>query len=159
MQKVFFSFLCMFCFTMGSSFTVNAFSPNKLPISKASDRWKVEIKKPAKKSGLVTSKKDVFDTYGFEVKDIGKDAYNVTVEMFRNEPKSQTKYELFTFKKDHVFSKEIAFNHANFPISVQSNELEVIVTWQEKPSRTLENGQKDCTAERKYKQTFVFKQK
>ncbi len=41
-----------------------------------------------------------------------------------------------------MLSKEIAFNHANFPISVQSNELEVIITWQEKPSKVLENGQK-----------------
>lgn len=57
-----------------------------------------------------------------------------------------------------MLSKEVAFNHANFPISVQSDELEVIITWQEKPSRALENGQKDCKAERKYKQTFIFNQ-
>ncbi len=56
-----------------------------------------------------------------------------------------------------MLSKEIAFNHANFPISVQSNELEVIITWQEKPSRLLKDGQKDCESERKYKQTFTFK--
>ncbi|AOY16656.1 hypothetical protein BGI23_15915 [Bacillus sp. ABP14] len=158
MQKVLFSFFCIFCFVIGSSFTVHAFSPKQLPVSQTSDRWKIEIKKPDKKTSLVTSKKDVFDTYGFEVQDIGKDAYHVTVEVFRNEPHSRTKYELFTSKKDHVLSKEIAFNHANFPISVQSNELEVIITWQEKPSKVLENGQKDCEAERKYKQTFIFKQ-
>ena len=57
-----------------------------------------------------------------------------------------------------MLSKEVAFNHANFPISVQSNELEVMITWQEKPSRTLETGQKDCEAARKFKQTFTFKQ-
>ncbi|KXI47437.1 MULTISPECIES: hypothetical protein [Bacillus cereus group] len=157
MQKMLFSFLCIFCFVIGSTFTVHAFSPKHLPISQTSDRWKIEIKQPEKKTGLVTSKKDVFDTYGFEVQDIGKDAYHVTVEVFRNEPDSQTKYELFTSKKDHVLSKEVAFNHANFPISVQSNELEVIITWQEKPSRLLKDGQKDCESERKYKQTFTFK--
>ncbi|HDR4590080.1 TPA: hypothetical protein QCR33_001185 [Bacillus cereus] len=158
MKKVLFSFLCVCCFIIGSSFTVHAFFPKQLPISKTSDRWKIEIKQPDTKTGLVTSKKDVFDTYGFEVKDIGKDAYHVTVEVFRNEPDTQTKYELFTSTKDHVLSKEVAFNHANFPISVQSDELEVIITWQESPSRILKNGQKDCEAERKYKQTFLFKQ-
>ena len=48
----------------------------------------------------------------------------------------------FSLLKDHVLSKEVAFNHANFPISVQSDELEVIITWQEKPSRLLKDGQK-----------------
>ncbi|PEX84466.1 hypothetical protein CN450_18715 [Bacillus cereus] len=63
---------------------------------------------------------------------------------------------MIVYKIENILNVEVAFNHANFPISVQSDELEVSITWQEKPSRTLKNGQKDCEAQRKYKQTNIY---
>ena len=52
MQKVLFSFFCIFCFVIGSSFTVHAFSPKQLPISQTSDRWKMDKKTVRRKESI-----------------------------------------------------------------------------------------------------------
>ncbi|PFK34053.1 hypothetical protein COI93_17905 [Bacillus cereus] len=142
------------------SSTAEAFNPNKLPVSQKSEQWNVQIGESKMKNNSFDSKKGVYDSYSLDVKNIGKEAYNVTVEVYRNEPKVQKKYELFTMKKDHIINGTESINcfqHTNFPISVKSKELEVLVTWQEKPYTVLKDG-KQIEA-RKYKETFIFKDK
>ncbi len=44
----------------------------------------------------------------------------------------------------------------NFPISTKTNEVDVMITWQEHPFRSLRNGQ--TIAGRKLKEHFIFKE-
>lgn len=100
-------------------------------------------------------KKGVFQTYYFSVKNLGKsEVYNVQVEVFRNEPNTKTKYELFSLKESRLASNKTGFEHANLPISTKTDEVDVIITWQEHPFRSMRNGQK--VESRKFKEHFVF---
>ncbi|MEM5605442.1 hypothetical protein AAHB51_17705 [Bacillus cereus] len=134
-----------------------AYSPKSLPISQNSDQWQVNIDEPKKISNKVLqAKKDEFQTYQFSVKNVGKnEVYNVQVEVFRNEPNMKTKYELFSRKESRLASGKTGFKHANFPVSTKADEVDVIITWQEHPFRSMRNGQK--VESRKFKEHFVFK--
>lgn len=111
-------------------------------------------KKQTKKK--LQAKKDEFQTYQFSVKNVGNsEVYNVHVEVFRNEPKTKTKYELFSLKESRLASGKTGFEHANFPVATKADEVDVIITWQEHPFRSMRNGQK--VEARKFKEHFVFK--
>ncbi|MFJ8413903.1 hypothetical protein ACQKNN_12490 [Bacillus paramycoides] len=135
-----------------------AYSPNSLPVSQNSNQWQVnidEVKKTGEK--LLQPKKGVFQTYHFSVKNLGKsEVYNVQVEVFRNEPNTKTKYELFSLKESRLASGKTGFEHANFPVATKADKVEVIITWQEHPFRSMRNGQK--VEARKFKEHFVFKE-
>lgn len=75
--------------------------------------------------------------------------------VFRNEPKTKTKYELFSLKESRLASGKTGFEHANFPLATKADEVDVIITWQEHPFRSIRNGQK--VASQKFKEHFVFK--
>ncbi|HDR7515870.1 hypothetical protein AB1I92_07100 [Bacillus mobilis] len=134
-----------------------AYSPKSLPISQNSDQWQVNIDEPKKMSKkTLQAKKDEFQTYQFSVKNVGNsEVYNVQVEVFRNEPKTQTKYELFSLKESRLASGKTGFRHANFPVATKADVVDVIITWQEHPFRSMRNGQK--VESRKFKEHFVFK--
>ncbi|WP_088079844.1 hypothetical protein, partial [Bacillus mycoides] len=104
-------------------------------------------------SKATESKEGIFNVYSIDMKNIGKKVYDTTVEVYRDEPNTHTKYELFTSEMPKT---QDFFHHANQPISVQSKRLEVVITWREKPYELMKNGQKHPA--RKFKQTFVFKQ-
>ncbi|MDD1367973.1 hypothetical protein PTB13_07720, partial [Bacillus sp. MHSD17] len=102
------------------------------------------------------AKKDEFQTYQFSVKNVGNsEVYNVQVEVFRNEPKTKTKYELFSLKESRLASGKTGFEHANFPVATKADKVDVIITWQEHPFHSMRNGQK--VESRKFKEHFVFK--
>ncbi|MCM3115717.1 hypothetical protein M3610_10495 [Neobacillus sp. MER 74] len=73
---------------------------------------------------------------------------SVTVQAFRDEPNSKTKFALFEKNKQSVMieKKGQDFVFAVFPLSVKASQLEIVVSWQE-------NGIK-----RDLKETFVFKE-
>ncbi|PFD97156.1 hypothetical protein COE15_24910 [Bacillus cereus] len=156
MKKTVSSLLLLLC--MITTNQVYAYSPQSLPSSQNSKQWKVnidEVKKTEK--GMLQSKKGVFHTYHFSVQNIGKtEVYNVRVEVFRNEPKTETKYELFSLKEARLASGKTGFEHANFPVSVKADKVDVMITWQEHPFRTMRSGQK--VEGRKFKEHFVFKE-
>lgn len=106
---------------------------------------------------MLQPKKGVFQTYHFSVKNLGKsEVYNVQVEVFRNEPNTKTKYELFSLKESRLAGGKTGFEHANFPVSTKVDKVDVIITWQEHPFRSMRNGQK--VESRKFKEHFVFKE-
>ena len=77
------------------------------------------------------------------MKNVGNsEVYNVQVEVFRNEPKTKTKYELFSLKENRLASGKTGFEHANFPVATKADEVDVMITWQEHPFRSMRNGQK-----------------
>ncbi|WP_439019754.1 hypothetical protein [Bacillus thuringiensis] len=155
MRKAISFFLLLLCLIVVNE--TYAYSPKSLPISQHSDQWQVNIdeaKKISKK--MLQAKKDEFLTYQFSVKNVGEnEVYNVQVEVFRNEPNMKTKYELFSRKASRLASGKTGFKHANFPVSTKADEVDVIITWQEHPFRSMRNGQK--IESRKFKEHFVFK--
>ncbi|WJE54697.1 hypothetical protein QRE66_10970 [Bacillus cereus] len=156
MKKTASSLLLLLC--MITTNQVYAYSPQSLPISQNSKQWKVNIDEVKKTGqGMLQPKKGVFHTYHFSVQNIGKDeVYNIQVEVFRNEPNTETKYELFSLKEARLASGRTEFKHANFPVSTKADEVDVMITWQEHPFRAMRNGQK--VEERKFKEHFVFKE-
>ena len=70
---------------------------------------------------------------------------------------NKTKYELFSLKESRLASGKTGFEHANFPVSTKADEVDVIITWQEHPFRSMRNGQK--VESRKFKEHFVLKMK
>ncbi|GAB6424479.1 hypothetical protein bcgnr5372_30890 [Bacillus luti] len=155
MKKVISFFLLLLCLIVVNE--TYAYSPKSLPISQNSNQWEVNIDQSKKTStNMLQAKKDEFQTYQFSVKNVGNnEVYNVQVEVFRNEPKTKTKYELFSLKESRLASGKTGFEHANFPVSTKSDEVDVIITWQEHPFRSMRNGQK--VAAQKFKEHFVFK--
>ncbi|HHT7238278.1 MULTISPECIES: hypothetical protein [Bacillus] len=156
MKKAISFFLLLFCLIVVNE--TYAYSPKSLPISQNSDQWQVnidEVKRTSKK--LLQPKKGVFQTYHFSVKNLGKsEVYNVQVEVFRNEPHTKTKYELFSLKESRLAGGKTGFEHANFSVSTKSDKIDVIITWQEHPFLSMRNGQK--FESRKFKEHFVFKE-
>lgn len=156
MRKIVSSTLLLLCMIMTNQ--VYAYSPQSLPISQNSKQWKVnidEVKKTDK--DMLQPKKGVFHTYHFSVQNIGKDeVYNVQVEVFRNEPNTKTKSELFSLKEARLASGKTGFEHANFPVSIKADEVDVMITWQEHPFHAMRNGLK--VEGRKFKEHFVFKE-
>ncbi|PFL10733.1 hypothetical protein [Bacillus thuringiensis] len=156
MQKAISFFLLLFCLIVVNE--TYAYSPKSLPISQNSDQWQVNIDKPKKTNkNMLQAKKDKFQTYHFSVKNVGNsEVYNVNVEVFRNEPNKKTKYELFSLKESRLASGKTGFEHANLPVATKADEVDVIITWQEHPFRSMRNGQK--VESRKFKEHFVFKE-
>ncbi len=52
--------------------------------------------------------------------------------------------------------EKTGFEHANLPVATKADEVDVIITWQEHPFRSMRNGQK--VESRKFKEYFVFKE-
>ncbi|QWI49389.1 hypothetical protein [Bacillus mycoides] len=156
MKKAISFFLLLFCLIVVNE--TYAYSPKSLPISQNSDQWQVnidEVKRTSEK--LLQPKKGVFQTYHFSVKNLGKsEVYNVQVEVFRNEPHTKTKYELFSLKESRLAGGKTGFEHANFPVPTKADKIDVIITWQEHPFLSMRNGQK--FESRKFKEHFVFKE-
>ncbi|PDZ15593.1 MULTISPECIES: hypothetical protein [Bacillus] len=155
MKKTISFFLLLLCLIVVNE--TYAYSPKALPTSQNSDQWQVNIDEPKKISKkTLQAKKDEFQTYQFSVKNVGNsEVYNVQVEVFRNEPKTKTKYELFSLKESRLASGKTGFRHANFPVATKADVVDVIITWQEHPFRSMRNGQK--VESRKFKEHFVFK--
>ncbi|PEX91588.1 hypothetical protein [Bacillus cereus] len=155
MKKAISFFFLLFCLIVVNE--TYAYSPKSLPISQNSDQWRVNIAEPKKISkNMLQAKKNEFQTYQFSVTNVGEnEVYNVQVEVFRNEPNLKTKYELFSLKESRLASGKTGFRHANFPVATKSNEVDVTITWQEHPFRSMRNGQK--VESRKFKEHFVFK--
>jgi len=155
MKKAISFFLLLLCLIAVNE--TYAYSPKSLPISQHSDQWKVNIDEPKNNDkNMIQAKKDEFNTYQFSVKNVGNsEVYNVQVEVFRNEPKTKTKYELFSLKESRLASGKTGFRHTNFPVATKADVVDVIITWQEHPFRSMRNGQK--VESRKFKEHFVFK--
>lgn len=129
-----------------SALKANAMAFNELPASKSSKQWVVKIDKPWNPNKQdVKPKKGVYNTYSLAVKSIGDDVENVRIESFRDEKNTRTKYGLFTIDMPKISKDdEEPVRFANFPMSVNSNELEVTITWSKKGD------------DRKYKEVFLF---
>lgn len=148
MNKWFISFAFLCVLTIGPSFQVQALTFDYLPKNQPSKQWSVQVGEAELDKTTVRPKKGVYDLYSFKVKNIGKKVDSITVQAFRDEANSNTKFALFSENKQSVRIEQNGqeFVFAVFPLPVKATELEIVVTWQE-------NGIK-----RDMKETFVFTQ-
>jgi len=146
LKKYIISSLICICSFFGTSLNAHAFAPKQLPIVQQSDHWKVMIKEPSEKK---RAKAGVYDVFNFSVINTGAWAYNVTVDIFRDEPKTITNYGLFKMENEKVGRN--SFHLDTYPVSVKANTIKVLVTWQDQP---LSN---EIKYSRKYMQEFTFK--
>ncbi|WML45459.1 hypothetical protein [Neobacillus sp. PS3-40] len=149
MNKLFtvLAFLCVL--TIGQSFQAHALMFDHLPKSQTSKQWLVQIDKTKDDKDSVKPQKGVFDTYSFNVRNIGHNVDFVKVQAFRDAPNSKTKFALFSENKPTsvmIEKKGQNFNFSVFPLWVKAKELEIVVTWKEKG------------IDRELKETFLFKQ-
>jgi hypothetical protein len=111
------------------------------------------IKEPSEKN---RARAGVYDVFNFSVLNTGAWAYNVTVDIFRDEPKTTTNYGLFKMENEKVGRN--SFHLDTYPVSVKANTIKVLVTWQD---QTLSNVADKKTGKikysRKYMQEFTFK--
>lgn len=143
--------VCLLFLITSNSLPVHANSVKDLPTSKTSDHWKVVIGerkidniKPNERTNI----------YSVRVENIGKKAYDIQVEVYRDEPNTKTMYWLTT---DDIPSTRNFYEHQNLPLSTKAKTIEVVVTWRDKQYEEMRNGQKYPA--RKFKQTFKFEQK
>jgi hypothetical protein len=123
----------------------------KLPVSNSTQQWKVEIGEADKQSGNGQGDSKEYNEYSLDIKNIGDKSINLErIEVYRNEPNSNTKFELLTDERDDLKTVQ-SFHHENLPVSLSANKLEVIITWSKKV--------KQVNSVRKYQETFVFETK
>jgi hypothetical protein len=148
MNKWFGILAFLFVLAIGTSFEAQALTFDHLPKNQTSKQWSVQVGKADHTQHSVMPKRGVYDTYSFKVKNIGMNVDSVTVQAFRNESNSKTKFALVSGEASEVMLKQTGqeFKFSVFPLAVKATELEIVVTWKEKGvDRTL-------------RETFVFKQ-
>jgi hypothetical protein len=138
-------------FISNPSLKTFALTFDKLPISQSSQQWKIEIGNPDNpfpKDQKATKK---FNEYSLDIRNIGDKTIELErIEVYRDEPDSKTKYELFTADGDKLKITE-SLHHKNLPVALSAKKLEVIITWSKKGIIDKDD--------RKYQETFLFETK
>ncbi|PGS79339.1 hypothetical protein COD02_28470 [Bacillus thuringiensis] len=157
MRKITFVLFFIMCFIFCSNISAKAFSLGPLSISKSSERWQLKIGKMDNDSRLSKPKPGVANMYSLDVKNLGKDVYNLDVDIYSNYSGSKTLRANIDadVRENTVPNNEMHFS--NFPVSVKAKSITVIITWQEELPKTFKDSQK--LQARKYKEIFVFDQK
>jgi hypothetical protein len=148
------SFICIGSMSAFAQNHKNSTQLFKVPITKETGQWMVVLGDVEKyEPKMAKPKKGVYNMYSLNITNIGKRVYNVKIEGFRDEPNSGTKHGLFKVEvpKDLKEVSKSEHGHVfiqnNFPVSVNANEIEVVITWKE-------NSQG-----RDYQQTIKFTKK
>ncbi|MES5265342.1 hypothetical protein [Priestia megaterium] len=144
------TFITSILLLVSNSIEAKALVLPELPTTETSKQWAVEINNPDNDyPNLAQARRGVYHTYSLNVKNVGKDVHEVKVQLFRNEPNSNTKYGLLpTMESPELSQKDGHPLHvSNFGLSEEATDLNIVITWKEKGE------------EREYQETFTFHQK
>ncbi len=152
-------FLCVLLFSFHfAQPKTYALTFSVLPITQKTEQWSVQVREAKSVKGLARPKKGVYHVYSLEVKNIGKEAATVDVQLYRNDPDSITRFSLFGCPNENGINQieeaktlaqslndgsPLRFNH--FMLANKASELEVVIIWTQK-------GQEG----RHLKQSFTF---
>ncbi|MEC1583830.1 hypothetical protein P9D80_00430 [Bacillus spizizenii] len=158
MKKVlFFLYVILFVFAF-VQLKAHALTFTVLPITQKTEQWSVEVSEAKNVKDFASPKKGKYNVYSLEVKNIGKEAATVDVQLYRNDPDSITRFSLFGCPDENCVNQiedaktlaeslndgtPLKFKH--FMLSDKASELEVVIIWTQK-------GQEG----RRLKQTFKF---
>lgn len=154
MYKIIVGFIILFSSVFSSSIKTDAYTQNPFPVVQESDHWMVTIKESADKK---TAKQGLFDVYGVSVENKGNMAYNVHVDVYKKEPKNNTKIGFFSLDSYKVGHNPL--EHSGYPMSEKTNEVTVIITWldQQTMINRVDVKKGNLKVSRKYMQQFTFK--
>ncbi|HWO98441.1 MAG TPA: hypothetical protein VNM45_19335 [Bacillus sp. (in: firmicutes)] len=148
-RQMIIGFMTMLVFVFSTTLKTDALTFEQLPVTQTSKQWSIELgqgkgnNSQSINSQSTKPQQGVSNNYSIAVKSIGKDVKNVRIEVFRDEPNSTTKYELFTAENLELLKDGEPFLFSNFPLSENAKKLEITITWTEGSARKL-------------KETFVF---
>jgi hypothetical protein len=128
----------------------------RVPDSKESEQWKVELLVPEEGKDFAQSEKRKHEVYSLLVTNKKEKVYDVYVGAFRNEQGGNQMYGLAPQMQSDIVDKGKAFSFQNFPVKAGTDKLEFVIIWEDDPI-TLTNGQK--ASGRTYKETFIFSPK
>ena len=127
---------------------VSALTFDTLPVEQSSQRWSVEISEGVDDNSKQQSKFGHYDTRSLKVENMGENnLITAEISMYRNEPKSTTKYALqgcpealdckqISEDQKHTLAAQLnngsPYNFTNFILAKKATELEVEITWTEK---------------------------
>lgn len=127
---------------------MSALTFDTLPVEQSSQRWSVEISEAVGEKTKQQSKFGPYDKRSLKVENKGENnIVTAEVSMYRNEPKSTTKYALHgcpetldcqQISEDYKrtlaaqFNNGSPYNFINFILAEKATELEVEITWTEK---------------------------
>jgi hypothetical protein len=121
----------------------------KVPISKETEQWKVELLESSDDKG----EKGKYEVYSLLVTNKGGKAYNVYVGAFRTESGTNRMYGLAPQMESDLMEKGQNFRFTNFPVKAETDKLEFVISWEDEPI-TLRDGSK--ADGRRYKETITF---
>ncbi|MFS0881258.1 hypothetical protein CHH83_12175 [Bacillus sp. 7586-K] len=125
----------------------------KVPETKETDHWKIELLEPSKNEALAQAKKGKYEVYSLLVTNKGNEVYNVEVEAFRNGENDNKMYGLAPqFEHPHMQAGD-TLQFSNFPVKTKTEKVEFVITWEDTPI-TLKDGTK--VFGRKFKETISF---
>jgi len=80
---------------------------------------------------LMQAEKGSHHVYSLNVKKIGQNVNDATIQLFRNEPHSKTKYRLLQTAEPCHLSKtgKANFHISNFGLSEEATDLNATITW------------------------------
>lgn len=145
--KIICIFMTIVCLTLYSANASAQVLEEPVPYIKSTEQWSVQLSKSVSENlSNEKPKSDAYNEYSLLIRNTGEARNNVTVEAYRNEPNSHTKYGLWSSSIGHVQSGGIAFEHTNLPVGIMADTLLIDVMWEDSATK---NG-------RKFKQTFAF---
>jgi hypothetical protein len=137
-------------------FSVEVKAEFKVPISKETAHWKVQLIEPPKylpKDANVHGKNGIFEVYKLLVTYKGETAYKVFVGAFRSETGTDKMFGLAPQLNRDILKKGEDIGFENFPVKVETEKLEIMIIWEDEPTMSA-NG--DLLPGRKYKETILF---
>ncbi|WP_338749286.1 hypothetical protein [Bacillus sp. FJAT-52991] len=145
MKKIRMLMLLLFTFML----PIDTKAEFKVPAIEETEQWKIELLEPSNDKGEVGK----FEVYSLLVTNKGKKAYNASLEVYRNEAGTNKMFGLAPQMKDDLVETNQFFSFSNFPVKVETEKLEIVLTWEDEPVQ-LKDGYK--SSGRKYKETVIF---
>ncbi len=125
----------------------------KVPVSKETGQWKVELLAPSNNKDLAQGDKGKYEVYSLLVTNKRGKVYNVHVGAFRDEQGTSKMSGLAPQMKSDEIVKGQTFSFENFPVKTGTNKLEFVITWNDDPIKLMD-GKK--VSGRPFKETVVF---
>ncbi|MDP4553476.1 hypothetical protein Q9251_21725 [Alkalihalobacillus macyae] len=113
-----------------------------VPTVKETNHWKIELLEPDK--NVLQSEPGKFELYALKVTNKENNAYNMSLDVFRNENGSNKMYGLAPQIRNKEVKKDDTFKFENLPIKADTEKLEIVITWEDEP------------VGRRYKETFLL---
>jgi hypothetical protein len=127
----------------------------KVPATKETEQWKVELLVSSNDKNLAQGEKGKYEVYSLLVTNKKGIAHKVYVGAFRNEQGTSLMYGLAPQMKSDKMTKGQTFRFTNFPVKAGTNKLEFVITWEDEPI-TFTDGKKAPGPSRTYKESIVF---